>query len=232
MEIKESLKTAGGENLQKPENKENKEKKRLTVMGIEFVYLYLFGIGVAFVGWIAENIVKIASQGCFDCRFHILPFISPYALIPFAFQILLGDPDRLAIFGHRLFKKDSLRNKILSNIICFVTICLAVFLGELAIGSMWEELFDVRLWDYSNLPLQANKYAGLIPSLGYGGGAYIIFRFIYKPVLSLMRRKVNFGVAKIICATLGVLIVLDTLAMVIQIIVLGQATMYWQVQLW
>lgn len=229
MEIKESLKTAGGENLQKPENK---EKKRLTVMGIEFVYLYLFGIGVAFVGWIAENIVKIASQGCFDCRFHILPFISPYALIPFAFQILLGDPDRLAIFGHRLFKKDSLRNKILSNIICFVTICLAVFLGELAIGSMWEALFDVRLWDYSNLPLQANKYAGLIPSLGYGGGAYIIFRFIYKPVLSLMRRKVNFGVAKIICATLGVLIVLDTLAMVIQIIVLGQATMYWQVQLW
>lgn len=207
------------------------EKKRLTVMGVEFVYLYLFGICVAAVGWIAENTVKIIMQGYFDCRFHLLPFISPYALIPFAFQVLLGDPDNLAVFGHRVFKNDSLKNKILSNILCAVLICGAVFLGEFAIGTMWEKLSGVQLWNYSNLPLQINQYAGLIPALGYGGGAYLIFRFIYKPLLGLMRRKVSFGVAKTICCTLGVAIVLDTFAMAVQIIAFGQPPMYWQVHL-
>lgn len=210
----------------------HKEKKRLTVFGVEFVYLYLFGIGVACLGWIAENTVKIVSQGYFDCRFHLLPFISPYALIPFAFQILLGDPDRLTVFGHSLFKKDSVKNKAISNIVCLVLICSAVFAGELVIGVMWEALFGVQLWNYSNLPLQINKYAGLIPAIGYGGGAYLIFRFIYKPLLGLIRSKVNFGVAKVICCTLGVLIVLDTLIMAIQIVAFGQAPMYWQVHLW
>lgn len=211
---------------------ELKEKKRLTVFGVEFVYLYLFGICLACFGWIAENVVKIITQGRFDCRFHLLPFISPYALIPFAFQILLGDPDNLTVFGRKLFKEDCRKNKILSNIVCAVLICAAVFLGELAIGSIWEAISGVQLWDYSGLPLQVNRYAGLLPAIGYGGGAYLIFKFIYKPLLGLMRRKVKFNVAKIICCTLGVLIVLDTLAMAIQIIVTGQAPMYWQVILW
>lgn len=208
-----------------------KDKKRFTVMGVEFVYLYLFGIAFAGLGWLAENIVKIISQGCFDCRFHLLPFISPYALIPFAFQILLGDPDNLAVFGHKLFKKGSKKSKLLSNLLCVALICGAVFVGELAIGSMWEALSGVQLWNYSNLPLQVNQYAGLFPAIGYGGGAYLIFKFIYKPLLGVIRRKVNFSVAKIICLTLGVLIVLDTSIMAIQIIATGQAPTYWQVRL-
>lgn len=208
------------------------EKKRFTVMGVEFVYLYLLGIGIAGLGWIAENAVKIILQGMFDCRFHLLPFISPYALIPFAFQILLGDPDNLTVFGHKLFGNDSKKNKALSNLACIALIVSAVFIGEFAIGSMWEKLFGVQLWNYSNLPLQINQYAGLIPAIGYGGGAYLIFKFIYKPLLGLMRRKVNFSVAKWICSTLGVLIVIDTLIMSVQIMAFGQAPMYWQVHLW
>lgn len=209
-----------------------KEKKRFTVMGVEFVYLYLFGIGIAGLGWVSENAVKIITQGMFDCRFHLLPFISPYALIPFAFQILLGDPDRLSFFGYKLFEKENLKNKVMSNIVCLVLICAAAFFGELVIGSLWETLFGAQLWNYSNLPLQINQYAGLIPAIGYGGGAYLIFRFVYTPLLGLIRRKVNCSVAKWICLTLGVLIVLDTSIMAIRIIAFGQPPMYWQVRLW
>lgn len=201
-------------------------KKRLTVMGVEFVYLYLFGIGFAALGWIAENTVKIIMQGMFDCRFHLLPFISPYALVPFAFCIALGDPDDLALFGHKLFKK---RHAVASNLLCLGIICAFVFLGELAIGNMWEAVCGVQLWNYSNLPLQVTQYAGLIPALGYGGGAYIIFKFVYKPLLSLMRRKVKFGVAKTICCTLGVAIVLDTCLMIVQLLIFKQPPMYWAV---
>ena len=209
-----------------------KEKKRLTVLGVEFVYLYLMGIGVAGLGWIAENAVKIISHGVFDCRFHLLPFISPYALIPFAFQILMGDPDNLAVFGRKLFKENSKKNKVLSNLACIALITIAVFFGELVIGNAWEKFFGVQLWNYSNSPLHVSQYAGLIPALSYGGGAYLIFRFIYKPLLSLMRKKVKYNVAKWICCTIGVLIVLDTLIMAVHIIGVGQAPMYWQVHLW
>lgn len=208
------------------------ESKRFTILGVEFVYLYLFGIGTALLGWVAENAARLATQGILDCRFHMLPFISPYALIPFAFHIALGDPDSIAFFGHKLFKKDSLKNKILSNILCFTLICTFVFLGELAIGNMWDYCFGVQLWNYSSFPLQVTQYAGLIPTLGYGGGAYLIFRLVYKPLMGVIRRKVNYTAAKAICATLGVAIVLDTLIMAIHIAVLGQPPVYWSVKLW
>ena len=50
-------------------------EKRLKIFGVEFVYLYLLGIGFAFVGWLAENTVKAVSDGIIDSRFHTLPFI-------------------------------------------------------------------------------------------------------------------------------------------------------------
>ncbi len=205
---------------------ETAEKKTFTIMGVEFVYLFLFGIGFAGLGWIAENTVKIVMQGTFDCRFHLLPFISPYALVPFALCIALGDPDDIAFFGHRIFKK---QHKVLSNLLCFTLICLSVFLGELAVGNMWEAVSGAELWNYSNLPLQVTQYAGLIPSLGYGGGAYIIFKFVYKPLLSFMRRKIKIGTAKIICCTLGTAIIADTLIMMLHIIIFKQPPMYWSV---
>lgn len=209
-----------------------KEKKRFKIFGAEFVYLYLFGIGTAFIGWLAENLARLFTQGIWDCRFHLLPFISPYALIPFAFQVLLGDPDNIAFFGRKIFKKENKRTAVASNFLCLALICGAVFLGELAIGNMWEKCFGVQLWNYSSFPLQVTQYAGLIPSLVYGGGAYLIFRLVYKPVLKLLRNKVNFKIAKAICCTLGVAIVLDTLAMALQIVILKQPPMYWSVKVW
>ena len=47
------------------------EKKRLTVFGVECVYLYLVGLGFAKLGWIVENCYRIATKGIVDCRFHL-----------------------------------------------------------------------------------------------------------------------------------------------------------------
>ena len=207
------------------------EKKRFTVMGVEFCYLYVIGIGFALLGWVAENTVRIITKGIIDCRFHLLPFISPYALVPFAFQLVLGDPDNITIFGHKVFKRETLKTKVLSNILCIVLILGGVFLGELAIGNLWELLFGVQLWNYSAFPLHITQYAGLIPTLGYGGGAYLLFRFVYKPLLRAVR-KMKYGVAKGICLSLGILILLDTLAMAIQIAILHEPPMYWSIKLW
>jgi len=207
------------------------EKKRWKIFGVEFVYLYLFGIFVAFLGWVGENIPRAINPvvATIDSRFHLLPFISPYALIGPAIHIMIGDPDRLTIFGKKLFKKDTVKTRILSNVICFLMFCAAVFLGELAVGNLWELLFGVKLWNYNGWPLTVTQYTSIVTTFGFGAAAYVIVRFIYKPMMKLIREKVPFRVAKWICLTLGVAIVLDTVWMNVQMAIYGEAPIYWQI---
>ncbi len=207
-----------------------REKKRFTILGVEFVYLYLFGIGIAHLGWLIENIVKLINHGYIDDKFHMLPFISPYALIAFAYHIALGDPDDLVLFGKRIFKVQTAKTKVWSNIISFLLICLFVFLGELAVGNLWEIFFGVRLWDYHSWPLNVTRYTSVVSTVGFGAGAYLIFRFVYKPVLKLIREKVSFRVAKIITLTLGVAIVVDTSILMFTLAICGDVPHYWHVQ--
>lgn len=210
---------------------EEKPKKRWTIFGVEFVYLAFIGICVAFVGWILENSVKLVTNGVIDARYHILPFISPYMLVPFAFHICLGNVDDLAIFGKKIFKKTNWKTKVLSNILAFVFLCLAVFFGELIVGNLYEKCFGVTLWYYSSSKYLVTKYAGLVPSLWYGTFAYLIFRFIYNPLLKVLK-KAPFKAIKITVIVLGSLILLDAANLLIQIIIFGKAPMLWSVKLW
>lgn len=206
-------------------------KKRVAVYGTELAYLCFTGIVAAFIGWAAENAVKLFSSGVIDSRFHLLPFISPYALVPFALHILLGDPDDLTVFGKKVFAVSNKKSKIVSNVISFVTICLTVFLGELTVGNVWEMLFGVRLWDYSAQPLHLTRYVSLFSALGYGAGAYLLFKFALKPFTSALRKHLSYDVAVNVCLTLGVLIVLDTLIMCAVIAFTGSAPVYWSLSI-
>ena len=206
-------------------------KKRWMILGVEFVYLYLFGIFVAFLGWVGENIPRAINPvvGVIDSRFHLLPFISPYLLISFAIHLVIGDPDDLSFFGKPLFKEKSLKSRVLSNVLCFVILCSGVFFGELVVGNLWEMLFGVQLWNYNGWPLTVTQYTSIVTTLGFGTAAYMIVRFVYKPAMHFIRTKVPFEVAKWICLTLGVLIVLDTVWMNVQMSIYGEAPIYWEI---
>lgn len=204
-------------------------RKPFTIFGVEAVYLCVLGIATAFLGWLAENVVKIISNGTFDCRFHLLPFISPYALIVFAVHIVFGNPDNIAPFGRQLFRNDNPYSKICSNILVLAIIYIFVFFGELIVGNTWEILFGVKLWNYSSSPLHVTQYAGLIPTLGYGTGAYLLFRFVHTPSLKFLQKNMTHKTALILSCTLGVLIVLDTLIMILVTAITRQAPMYWSV---
>ena len=209
----------------------SEEKKRWKILGVEFVYLYLFGIFIAFLGWVGENIPRAINPvvATIDSRFHLLPFISPYLLISFAIHLVIGDPDHLCFFGKPLFKKKTLKTAVLSNLICYVLLCAGVFFGELAVGNLWEILFGVQLWNYNGWPLTVTQYTSIVTTLGFGTAAYVIVRFVYKPMMKLICEKVPFRVAKWICCTLGVAIVLDTVWMNIQMAMYGEAPIYWQI---
>lgn len=209
---------------------EKKEKKRFTIFGVEFVYLCILGIVFAAIGWIAENAYRAISLGIIDSRFHILPFITPYALVPFAFHLCLGSPDNMTVFGKPLFPQPPTKKmKILSNVSAYVLMCAAVFLSELAIGNLWDKCFGVKLWDYSDSPFHVTQYAGLLQMLGYGTGAYLLFKFFYKPALKFIRAKISVKAAKIVTSTLGVAMVADTLFLIVQIVFFGQARIWWSI---
>lgn len=214
---------------QTKEPKIRQVKKPFTIFGVEAVYLCVLGIATAFLGWLAENVVKIISSGTFDCRFHLLPFISPYALIVFAVHIVFGNPDNIAPFGRQLFRNDNPYSKICSNILVLAIIYIFVFFGELIVGNTWEILFGVKLWNYSSSPLHVTQYAGLIPTLGYGTGAYLLFRFVHTPSLKFLQKNKTHKTALILSCTLGVLIVVDTLIMILVTAITRQAPMYWSV---
>ena len=115
--------------------------------------------------------------------------------------------------------------------LAFVAICSEIFLGEILVGSFWEKHFGVQLWDYSMQPLHVTQYTGLISVLGFGTVTYLLFRYLHTPALTFLKKKIKFKTAKIICCTLGLLIVLDTIFMVIHIFVFGFAPTYWSVRI-
>ncbi len=216
----------------KSENCHLSEKSPFKLFGVEFYYLALFGIIISAVGFIAENLARLIGMGILDARFHILPFISPYGLVIFAFHLVLSDPDDLAMFGKKLFPDGMKHKKLYSNLSAYFLICLFVFLGELAVGNIWDIFFGVKLWDYSNLPLALTPYTSPIATFGYGSGAYLLFKFVYKPMLNFIKKNVTYRTAKLTSVILGTLIVLDTVRLMIMIIAFGEAPMYWTVNLW
>lgn len=209
-----------------------RERKRFTILGVEFEYLAVLGIATAFIGWIVENLSMLISYGTIDARHHILPFIAPYALVIFALHLALGSPDHLTFFGKPLFQENDKKSKLLSNLLSYIIICAAVFFGELIVGSIWDGFFGVRLWDYSEMPLHITPYTGVISTFGFGTGVYLIFKFIYAPVLNLTRNKLDYNIAKWITYTLGVLIVLDNCTLMVSIVFTGNAPMLWSINFW
>lgn len=221
-----------GETLHKKEAGSAKAPKRLTVFGVEYVYLAFMGILTAFCGWVAENLVRLVTHGVIDSRFHLFPFIPVYALIPFAAQIVVGDPDDLCLFGKKIFKKKNTKNKILSNVLCLCFLYAAVFVGELVVGNGWEMIAGVQLWDYSGVPLHVTQYAGVLPMIGYGTGAWLLIKFILRPGIRALQAKANYNVVRVIVIICSILFIVDDALMFTQILVFGEAPVYWQIVLW
>lgn len=205
-------------------------KKRKTFFGEAIVYLALMGIIIANLGWVMENIIKLITNGFMDARFHILPFIMPYGLIPFAYQFFIGNVDDLTVFGKKIFKAKTKKTKIFSNILVLVFLCVGVFVSEFIVGNLWEKLFGVKLWWYSSRALTVTQYAGLFPSLGYGITSYLFFKFLYNPFLNLLK-KIPFDKAKIIVIFLGILILADSIVCMLYMIINGKGLMLWKINI-
>ena len=206
---------------------EEKETTFIAKFKQDFAYLGVMAIGIAFLGWAIENVLRLIAVGVIDCRYHILPFISPYGIAAFAVYVAIGNPNDVAVFGKKLFKEKTKKSVALSNLFCFLFPCLFIFLGELFVGHVWECLFSVELWNYNEQPLHITKYTGLLPSVGGGAACFFAIKFLFYPVLNFLRRKMPKKLATWLCLTLGAAIVLDTAFISVYSAIFGNPPMYW-----
>jgi uncharacterized membrane protein len=193
--------------------------------------VFLIMIVMSCVGWVAENAVKLISQGVMDNRYHVLPFIFPYGLAFLAMHIALGNTNDMHVFGKKLFKQKTKKSIILSNIIYFSVVCFFVFIGELAVGNFYEAVTGAVLWDYSSLSFCVTKYVCLASILGYGGGAYVLMKFIFYPFLDFLMNKANLKAVLIVDCTLGTIVVIDSVCMILITLITGVPPIYWTLKI-
>lgn len=79
------------------------------------------------------------------------------------------------------------------------------------------------------MPLHFTKYTGLIHTLGYGFGAYLLMATIFTPMLKFCLKHIPYKIALIIDCTLGIIIVLDNLYMIIHTLVTKTKPIYWSI---
>lgn len=190
--------------------------------------LCFFSIIFSAIGWFVENLSRMFAYGIIDNRFHILPFIGVYGLIPFAF-IALGNPNEFSFFGHKLFKKESKSTKILSNIIYFLIICFAICFGEIIVGTAYEKFAGIKLWDYSNKPFHFTSYTYLRSILGFGIGAYLMSKLFFFPLYNRLLKNEEKEMTTF--RYLYVIILIDAIFMMIRTIITKEKTIYWTINI-
>ncbi len=204
------------------------EKEHAKFFDYSFAHFGVIMIIFAFIGWFAENCIRMVSRHTFDSRHQLLPFLFAYAIAVFAVYLALGTPQKMRIFNKRIFTKDTVANKILSHLTYFLVLSTFVFFGEMVVGTFYESVTGVVLWDYSETPLHVTKYTGLPSALGFGGGMYLIMAFLFKPLMNWIS-KMSWKSAATLDIVLGSLIVIDFFIMVITVFATGAAPEYWSI---
>ena len=155
----------------------------------DFFALCTIAVLFSFVGFLIENLFKLIDTGIMDNSGFILPFNAAYGLWSFLFYII-GSPAHPSFFGIKIGKdRSTISGKILSHVIYFIILYLLIVGGTIAIGYFWHFTLNVDIFDYSAWPLHITKYAEFFTSLGTSLFFYLFLRFIYHPLLNILKEK-------------------------------------------
>ena len=159
---------------------------------MEFIQLIIFFVIYSFTGWIIEVIYRSYTRKKFiNPGFLFGPFVPVYG-IGAIFIILLQK------FIHPL--------PLIEQFIIY-TILLTVI--EFITGEVFEQIFNLQLWDYSDMKLNFKGKVSLLFSLGWGILAIGVSHFLH-PFVSSQVYKLNFNQAIILSACFTAYFVTDT----------------------
>lgn len=192
--------------LEKSEEKavevKNKEKKKFTILGYSIWRLLAYFIIYSVIGYIIETIYGMMTKGVWESRQSFLygPFCGIYGLGAVVMIIFL-----------QYFNKN--HNTL------FIGGFIVGSVVEYVVSLIGEVIFNVKWWDYSNMPLNINGRICVFFSLFWGFLAIYLMCYAHPKIdkfLNWIKSKFSIKVSKII-------ILLTTIFLLIDCIITGYA---------
>lgn len=177
--------------------KEEVKKKQFTIFGFTIWRLLAYFIIYSIIGYIIETLFCIARYGVWESRQSFLygPFCSIYGL---------GAVVIILCLHH--FKKNY--NTI------FIGGCIVGSILEYVISWVGEKIFNVRWWDYSQMPLNLNGRICLLYSIFWGGLALYLMISLNPKVDKLIdwfKKKINVNILKTVIIVLVIGMIIDAI---------------------
>lgn len=205
------------------------KRKIIKLYDYDISHLWLASLVYAHIGYWVENLFRLVSKGVLDSRNQILPFLFCYSIAMWALYFALGTPKKARAFNIRLFTKDDKKTQLLSQLYYFTVVFLFVFFGEIIVGTMFEQISGIQLWNYSGIPLHVTQYTSVPTTTALSLGVVFLMEYFFTP---LMKRIIAIPYHKVLKLDyiLGGAIVLDWLIMMISINVFKVSPAYWSIQ--
>ncbi|MGN0601976.1 MAG: hypothetical protein ACI4I7_04620 [Oscillospiraceae bacterium] len=208
-----------------------KDKNTQTLMLYDYTIadLWLASLVFANIGYWVENLFRLFSKGILDSRNQVLPFLFCYSIAMWALYFALGTPKKARIFNHKIISDDSIKSQRLSVLCYFLISFFFIFFGEIVVGTMFEKISGIQLWNYSGIPLHMTQYTSVPTTIALSTGVIVLMEYFFTPLMNAIHKLKKKTVLKI-DYILGGLIIIDWLYMMISINFFKVSPNYWSIQ--
>lgn len=210
--------------------KKTKDKKTvIKLYDYDISHLWLASLVYAHIGYWVENLFRLVSKGILDSRNQLFPFLFCYSIAMWALYFALGTPKKARAFNIRLFTKDDKKTQLLSQLYYFTVVFLFVFFGEIVVGSMFEKISGIQLWNYSGIPLHFTQYTSIPTTTALSAGVLLLMEYFFTPLMKKIQ-TIEYSTVLKLDYFLGGAIVLDWLIMMISINIFKVSPAYWSIK--
>lgn len=171
------------------------EKKKFKILGYSLWRLLAYFIIYSIIGYIIETIFGIMTKGVWESRQSFLygPFCGIYGLGAVVMIMFL-----------QYFNKN--------NNTLFIGGFIVGSIVEYVVSLIGEIIFNVKWWDYSNMPLNVNGRICVFFSLFWGFLAIYLMSYAHPKIdklLNFIKSKLSIKASKVIITLISVFLLVD-----------------------
>ncbi len=196
---------------------------------IDISELWLASLVYAHIGWWVENLFRLSSKHILDSRNQILPFLFCYSIALWAMYFMLGTTHKTRFFSKEIISGKDAAAVALRNIYYFTVTFLFVFFGEIVVGSLFEKISGIQLWNYNGIPLHVTQYTSVPKCAAISFGVMVMMGNLFEGLMKLIKIIPKSVLIKTDWV-LGALVVADWIYMMVSINVFKKAPAYWSIQ--
>lgn len=183
---------------------------------IWFVYCFIV---FSFIGFLYEVILSIVLNRICDPGFLVGPYLLVYGITIVSVYLLLGSrKNKNGVI--KIMTNHRKTNIVVTSIIYMLISGGIVTLVELISAFALDVNFNVRLWDYSVMPMNYNGYISIPTSLLWIFIIPIIMNFLFDPIYEVIK-KIPFKVSMVVNILLVIILFVDIIFNVSFILING-----------